>query len=234
MSIIRSYRIEATDPRMGRTSVVHDDDSRRFVAQATDVPTKRFRHRIYNPAPLPEQIIGNCTGVDQCVKLNSAPEHQLGNRVLKMKDAVAIYTRATELDDFPGTYPQQDTGSNGLSACKAAQALGLVSRYEWIFGGRDPLLAALRLRPVGMGTVWFNDMFHPDPESLLVTPTGGVAGGHEWSLIGWDPYFRAFEGFCWWGPTFGSHGVFRIREADLQSLRDQDGDAHQTYAAWEK
>lgn len=232
MAIVRSYRIESTDPRLGR-NVHHDDASRGFAVQAADVPTRKFRHRIYHPWPLPAQTIGNCTGVDQCVKCNSVPQRRSGQRVLTMKDAVAIYSRATELDPFDGSYPQTDTGSNGLSACKAAKELGHVGRYEWVFGGNDQLKAALRLRTVGVGTIWTNDMFHPEPGSLLVTPTGGVAGGHEWTLIGWGPYYKAYEGVCWWGSKFGRNGMFRIRETHLQELRDQDGDAHQTYAPWE-
>lgn len=233
MSIVRSYRIPSTDPRLGR-GVHHDDDSRRFAVAPGTVPTRKFRHRIYSPTPLPAQKIGNCTGVDQVVKRNSAPEHRRGERILTMDDAVKVYSRATQLDPWEGAYPPEDTGSNGLSACKAAKELGLISRYEWVFGGRDTLLAALARRPVGIGSLWFNDMFEPDPDSLLVTPTGGVAGGHEWTLVGWDPKFKAFEGFCWWGRTFGRNGLFRISEQHLQDLRDQDGDAHQTYAVWER
>ena len=229
---------EQHDPRLGR-QCVHDPASRgyehhpRALARPADLERQKWRHRIYGPKVTPRQRVGCCTGVDQCVKANAKGNRMLGV-VLGMSDAERIYSRATELDPFPGAWrdgdpDSVDTGSSGLAACKAAAEAGLIERYEWIFAGPRAVLATLRERPIGVGTWWHWDMFDPDPETMLVKPTGGKAGGHQWTLVGWDPKLRAFEGRCWWGDEFGDRGLFRIRFDDLGALLADDGDAHVTY-----
>lgn len=224
-------QIEQQDPRLGR-QVVHDPRSRRFeFPREVDVPNVSFRHRMYNPRPNPNQPIGCCTGVDACVKCNTR-----GNRVLdvvlNMDDAIRIYSRATQLDPWQGSYPPTDTGSSGLAACKAAKEQGLIERYEWVLGDTDQLKAALCRKPVGIGAWWYASMFNVDPLTGLVEVRGERVGGHQWTLFGWNKYYRAFEGLCWWG-NWGliDTGRFRIREADLADLRADDGDTHVTHRA---
>jgi hypothetical protein len=218
-------RIEQQDERLGR-HVVHDPASRRFAFTAEAPPKRDITLRVYNPRPLPSQTIGCCTGVDQAVKCNTA-----GNRVkgvvLDMDDAVQIYSRATGLDPWPGEWPPTDTGSSALAACKAAQSLGLVDRYEWIFNGVDGVLAALAAgKPVGVGSWWYASMFSTDPATGLVQVTGRKAGGHEWTVIGYRKKYDAFVGQCWWGQDFGKNGRFLIRRNNLADLLADDGDAH--------
>jgi hypothetical protein len=228
--------VEQQDPRLGR-HVVHDPASRNYAYRALavpDKPKKPRRHKIYGPRTTPRQKIGCCTGVDQCVKRDAA-----GNRikgvVLNMADAEHAYSIATGLDGDGQQYPPTDTGSSALYACKAAQQLAWIERYEWIFNGAAGVLAALVGTPgkpgrcVGVGTWWYQNMFDPDPKTLLVTVAGPKVGGHQWTITGWEPRFDAFEGLCWWGPDFGANGRFRIRYADLDALLADDGDAHVTY-----
>lgn len=220
------------DPRLGR-HLVHDPRSRGFaypVAPAAALPTHRIRHRIYDPRPTPAQQVGCCTCVDQCLRGNAAGNRVHGT-VLNLEDAMRLYTITTSLDDIEGEFPPTDTGSSGLAACKAATQVGFISRYEWIFTRAGGVLAALTDKPVGVGTWWYQDMFQPDPLTLLVKPTGRMVGGHQWSIIGWEPKLQAFEAKCWWGPDFGNNGVFRIRYADLEALLADGGDAHVTYRA---
>ena len=226
---VRAFTLPRTDDRLGR-HVEHDERSRAYAVTAPRHSNvyRSFRHKVFSPKPVPNQTIGNCTGVDQCVRAD-AQGNRVRGVVLGMDVAIKLYGRATQLDSFQGTYPPNDTGSSGLAAAKAAKEAGIIDRYEWIFGGVDQVLETLRLRPVGVGTVWYNDMFNPDPRSLLVSPTGGMAGGHQWSIIGWSQRYGAFEGLCWWGPDFGSNGMFRIRKADLANLLADDGDAHVTF-----
>jgi hypothetical protein len=229
-------RVPQQDPRLGR-DVVHDPASRGFaypIGALPGKPAKPIRHHIYGPKKTPDQTIGCCTGVDQAVKCD-AVENRIKSVILGMDDAVRIYSLATTLDDDGQQYPPTDTGSSGLYACKASQKLGLIDRYEWLFAGSRQVLATLAGdqglpgRCVGVGTWWFNDMFNPDPESLLVKQTGPKVGGHQWTVTGWDPHYDAFEGLCWWGPDFGQNGRFRIKYDDLDELLADDGDAHVTY-----
>ncbi len=224
------------DPRLGR-QVVHDPRSRRFAFPAgvlPDKPARRIRHRIWGPTPVPQQRVGCCTGVDQAVKCNAAG-NRVNGEILGLSHAEAIYRRASTLDPFDGQWPPDDTGSSGLAACKAAAEFGWITRYEWLFAGARQVLAALAgdaTRPgrcVGVGTWWTSEMFHPDPETLIVKPAGPRVGGHQWTVTGWDPYHDALEGLCWWGPHWGDRGRFRIRFNDLDVLLADDGDAHVTY-----
>lgn len=229
-------RVPQQDPRLGR-QVVHDPRSRSFaypLAALPDKPTKPIRHRVHGPRKTPSQKVGCCTGVDQAVKCD-ATGNRIAGVVLNMADAEHIYSHATELDDDGQQWPPTDTGSSALYACKAAKDLALIDRYEWLFAGARQILATLAGgqgkpgRVVGVGTWWFDDMFRPDPKTLLVRPTGPKVGGHQWTITGWEPRYDAVEGLCWWGPDFGQNGRFRITLADLDTLLADDGDAHVTY-----
>lgn len=227
--------IDQQDVRLGR-QVVHDPRSRRFAfpLTAVDLPTQPFRHRLYNPRTTPRQRVGCCTGVDQMVKCNALGNRRIGV-VLGMAEAERLYSRASQIDPWPGSWPPEDTGSSGLAACKTALDQGLITRYEWLFAGARQVLAALvggagrKGRCVGVGTWWTSEMFRPDPQTQLVRPTGARVGGHQWTITGWEPKYKAFEGLCWWGTEFGANGRFRIRFEDLDALLADDGDAHVTY-----
>ncbi len=230
--------IAQQDPRLGR-QVVHDPQSKNFplrLAALPELPTEPVRHRIHGPRTTPRQRIGCCTGVDQMVKCN-AEGNRIPGAILGMAEAERVYSQASRLDPWPGSWPPEDTGSSGLAACKAAKQLGYIVRYEWVFSGARQILAALVGKPgtpgrcVGVGTWWHKDMMKPDPETLLVRPTGPKVGGHQWTITGWEPRYRAFEALCWWGPDFGDNGRFRITLDDLDEMLDDDGDAHVTYRA---
>lgn len=226
----RVERIEQTDERLGR-QLVHDERSRGFAhlpATSTSTLPRTFRLPVYNPVPNPRQTIGMCTGCDAITKANTKGNRIRGIR-LGMDVATTIYSRATQLDPFPGSYPPMDTGSSGIAACKASREMGIIDRYEWVFNGARGIVTSLEAgRPVGIGAYWYNDMFDPDPETLLVKPTGGVAGGHQWTAIGWNAQLKAVEGLCLWG-NWGRRGMFRITLSDLDALMADGGDAHVTY-----
>jgi hypothetical protein len=221
--------VDQLDPRLGR-QVVHDPRSRRFPFQATTEPARRdVTLRVYQPRPLPNQLLGCCTGVAECVMADTA-----GNRVkgqtLGMGDAVKIYSQATQLDPWDGQYPPTDTGSSGLAAAKAAVEFGIGSRYEWIFNGPDGILAALTAgHPVSVGTWWLHDMWDVDPTTGLIHVGGNRDGGHQWTVIGYRRKLDAFLGQCWWHPWgYRNTGRFLIRRAELADLLNDDGDAHIT------
>lgn len=225
---IKRTFIEQQSEKLGR-HIVHDPRSRNFAAELprTAAPLKSVQHRRYDPRPEPNQPVGCCTFVAECMLANSK-----GNRVkgvvFDMDDAIKGYSLATTLDPFQGTYPPNDTGSSGLAAAKAAVQLGIASHYEWFFG-LDAILQGLQTKPISFGGYWFADMFKANASNPLVRPTGGIVGGHQWILSGYDAKRKLIVGECWWGKSFGRNGRFLISVEDFRILVDSGGDAHYTY-----
>ncbi len=219
--------VEPQDPRLGR-QVVHDPQSRNFPrVVAIDKSTWRDKVvRLYDPWPNPNQTIGNCTGCGKAMEFNAIGNRITGS-VLKMPDADKIYSLATGMDPWEGSWPPTDTGSSGLAAAKAAVQLGLGGEYRWHFGGADEVVQSLmgdehqQPRVVNIGSWWHWDMFRPDANGV-VRPTGGYAGGHQWIVRGYDVDRDLVMGRCWWG----EFKDFWISRADLDTLLRDDGDAH--------
>lgn len=219
---MKVIHLEQKDPRLGR-HVVHDPASRGFAyPAAVDRSTWVSKTiRIFDPSPNPNQSIGNCTMCAKAMQLNAA-----GNRVsgvtLNMDWAVKGYEWETAHDNFPGTYPPDDTGSSGLWSAKTAQHLGVGGAYTWLFGGADQVVQAVMAGDVvSVGTRWDQQMFHPDAAGI-VHPGGTVAGGHQWAVHGYDHKRDLVRGRCWWG----SFRDFWIARGDLAALLADNGDAH--------
>jgi hypothetical protein len=181
--------------------------------------------RVYDPWPTPNQPIGCCTGVAKSSQFNA-----IGNRVkgeiLNMDDAIKIYSTATTLDPWSGSYPPDDTGSSGLASAKAAIQHGLGAEYRWLFGGADEVVQAIMANEViSVGTWWYWDMFEEDSKGI-VHPGGGLAGGHQWIVRGYNKPRDLIKGRCWWGHELRD---FWISRTDLDALLKDDGDAH-----WQK
>jgi hypothetical protein len=214
---------------LGR-QMVHDSRSRAFPLMApgeVDRPAWRDRMvRVYDPRPNPEQVVGCCTGVAKCVQFNA-----VGNRVagvvLGMADAERLYSAASALDPFPGSWPPEDTGSSGLASARVARSEGLGGEYRWLFGGADEVVSAVCSGlVVSVGTWWHADMFGPSGGAFdgrpVVTPTGGLAGGHQWAARGYDLSRDLVLGRCWWG----DFQEFWVSRAHLDDLLRDGGDAH--------
>jgi hypothetical protein len=223
--------VEQTDPRLGR-QCVHDPRSRNFAAPRVEVRRKNVAHRIYDRRPNPNQTHGNCTGCAEAMLGNARGNRQRGV-MLDMDAADRVYSLATQLDPWDGQWPPTDTGSSGTAAAKAAVQLGIGERYQWYFG-IDAVLDGLQQRPLSVGTWWTFDMFHPDPRTKLVRPTGGRAGGHQWIARAYDASASKLTigqqrvgGACWWG----DYHFFWITVDDFADLLADDGDVHHTYRA---
>ena len=83
--------------------------------------------------------LGSCTGNAGTGALGTQPLYDaVGKSVLPAtksktaaeKFAVALYSDATVVDGYPGTYPPTDEGSSGLAICKVLKSRGTTSSYR--------------------------------------------------------------------------------------------------------
>ena len=139
-----------------------------------------------------------------------------GNRTL------ARTSGATRIDPFPGTFPPEDTGSDGLSVCKVAKQAGLISRYEHAFS-LDAALTALQSGPVLVGITWKAGCDHPMSDGL-VHWTGSVRGGHEIVADEIDVERKRVGFTNSWGPGWSLGGRFFLTWDDLGAALDASGD----------
>jgi hypothetical protein len=201
--------------------VEHDPRSRRYTAPRGTVRTVLWTHA----APvLDQQDIGACTGFSLAQLLNCTKFHRSRpkRRYLDARAAYDLYSVATELDQWEGTWPPSDSGSSGLAVAKAGVRLGYLSSYTHAFGLYQAV-EALSISPVITGTNWYDGMYDTDSKGF-VSLSGDVVGGHEWLLIGANTRDGYLTGLNSWGPQWGLRGRFRIRIRDYDRLLHEQGD----------
>lgn len=229
-------------PPLGR-HVVHDRRSRDYPVR-TLVPRTARRPVLWRPrtGPLDQgkdlryrgQLyrggLGACTGMAAAKAVSCRQTLPAGGttrgRQLREPTALRLYSRATDLDPFPGSWPSTDTGSSSLAIAKATVEAGLASAYLHAFGV-EQVLDALQFGPVITGTWWLSGLDHPD-SSGRVRPTGHRRGGHEYVINAWDgvPGSDGLLGFVQsWGPAWGDRGAFAMTVGDYAGLLADQGDA---------
>lgn len=221
----RQFLPEIETPyRLGR-HVNHDPRSLRFAVQPTGVAqTKIWERRI---PVLDQGQLGSCTGNATIGVLGTSPYYEqltpVQRQALNEDEAVRVYSLATQLDPWAGAYPPEDTGSDGLSAAKAAVKLGYLSGYQHITSISAAQTAIIG-GPFIVGTVWLDGMFDTTIDGQ-VRPTGSEAGGHEYECYGYNAELDQWLFWNSWGSRWGVHGSFWMSGPDFASLLAQQGDA---------
>jgi hypothetical protein len=236
-----TYRIDQ-QPGLGR-HVNHDPESRRYphlrgtARPAVLKPVTHARNvRVFDQAQT-----SSCTGMAGLGILTHGPYWDALRIATETRNptaagpypfdeagALSLYSDITAIDPYPGTYPDADTGSDGLSAAKALRNAGIIPGYEHAFGV-DEALRALQDYPLLVGTLWTRSMFEPDSRGLIAVYSdteseSGAAGGHEWIADQYDPGAELIGGTTSWGTAFGVGGRFYLTVEDFARLLDADGD----------
>ncbi|MEV7389637.1 hypothetical protein [Streptomyces sp. NPDC091215] len=138
--------------------------------------------------------------------------------------ALQLYRLLTRIDDYPGSWEPDDTGSDGLTMAKALVMLGLSDVYHHAFTYKAAV-SALQKGPVAFGTVWYNSMFDPKPDGeIIVDPSSGVAGGHAYM----SRQFDADNDRVWidnhWAESWGLDGRAWVSGTGMTTLLKAQGD----------
>lgn len=213
--------------RLGR-NINHDPRSLRYLVP--EAPRQGTSAKWTRVTPVLDQgNLGSCTGNAIMGLLGTGPFYAslkdqvtAGTLHLDEPEAVALYSLATKLDPYAGTYPPDDTGSDGLSVCKAAQQRGLINGYQHATSVAAAMTAILS-GPFIVGTDWLSGMDAPDSNGQ-VKVTGTVRGGHEYECVGYNATADLWEFVNSWGSGWGAAGRFYYRSADLAKLLGNGGD----------
>lgn len=206
-------------PAFGRL-IEHDPRSRMFAAARAS--TQRSVLHGHSAPVLDQGESNSCTGHALAQCLNTDFFAKSRQNFLDSRIAFDLYSLATRLDVFPGSYPPDDTGSSGLSVCKAGVRRGYLRGYGHAFGFNN-FCRVIQTQPVLIGTSWYSGMSKPDRNGLVV-PTGEYEGGHEYLCLGIDYERKLLTFLNSWGPSWGKNGRFFMTFDVFSKLLADRGD----------
>lgn len=227
---IYQERIPSSDPRC-RRHILHDSESRRYVFDTSGLSVGSVEHHRTLPI-LDQGQVGSCTAEAGFGVLGTEPysgSQAVGAAITKAfggwsQDACYRLYSAEEALDGDGPYPPNDNGSTGLTLAKALRNAGAISGWTQTFT-LDDALKALQLYPLAVGTYWYNSMFDPDGEGVVTVDTSsGIAGGHEYEVVGYDSARDLVKAANSWGDGWGAGGYFYLDSLDFGRLLAKRGD----------
>jgi hypothetical protein len=184
---------------------------------------------------LDQGSLGSCTGNAGAGALGTQPFYdKVGQRTLgDTKDskvledfAVRLYSDATKVDPYPGSYLPTDTGSSGLAVCKVLAKRGTISGYTWARTAYG-FLRLLQNGPVLVGMPWYQAFYYPDRTGFIDSnrnwASSGLAGGHEVEAIGVeldtrDVFNSTIIYVNSWSENWGDAGRFKMRLRTYEQL----------------
>ena len=126
-------------------------------------------------------------------------------------DGDDLYAQAKLIDGAPN-----EDGTDIRSACKVLAAKGAlvlnslerkpIAAYARLLSVNDIKQAVRAYDSAWIGASWYESWFDPEVNGTLPAPDQ-VAGGHAFTIIGWDDTRGAFRIQNSWGPNWGLHGT---------------------------
>jgi hypothetical protein len=153
--------------------------------------------------------------------------------VLDNAEGFKLYSQATELDPYPGSWDyrdpdgpnSEDTGSDGVSGMKAAVNNYLISGYTHTFD-LNTALQAIMTTPVITGFNWYSSFDSPAADGTISISSGAyVRGGHEVLVRGISVGTANNYVLCdnsWNG--WGFNGTFKFSFDTFERLLAENGD----------
>jgi hypothetical protein len=214
--------------RLGR-HLRHDSRSLQYLVPRVDPETlssKKWRRTVPS---FDQGDLGSCTGNAAVGLLATEPfastlvdQVAAGKVKYDENEAVSVYSAATALDNYPGQYPPQDTGSDGLAVAQVLRSRGFVSGFNHAID-LNTMASALQSGPVMVGVNWYEGFDNPASDGR-VKISGRVRGGHEFEVNEIDIENRVFWAVQSWGPSWGKDGTFYFSFDDMIRLFNEQGD----------
>lgn len=133
----------------------------------------------------------------------------------------ALYKAAQKVDEWPG---EDYNGTSVRAGAKVLTTQGRLAEYLWAFDVDTMRRYVLSRGPVVVGTNWYEDMFYPEQHKKFLSPTGAMAGGHAWLVIGYSLARKSFRMVNSWGPSWGEKGRAWIKLDDMAKLIAESGE----------
>jgi hypothetical protein len=195
------------------------DERSRGFGVAPVVAGKPRRTKLWAcPVVLNQGSEGACTGFAVAHHANAKPAPL---RVLLKQQAMWLYERAKQIDEWPG---EGYDGSSVLAAVKAAREKGWVKSFSWAFGEDELALAIGYVGPAVLGIPWLEGMENPDKKGFIHA-TGPVRGGHAILCNGYDAKHEVYRLHNSWGKRWGAAGECWISAEDVKRLLSLQGEA---------
>lgn len=212
--------------KFGRT-IQHDARSLEYkVPLESEIKSILWRQK----APVLNQGSSNaCVGMAFTQMLNAAIFNDLRVKIAGSKAyldeqfAYKAYQSATEIDEFVGQFPTEDTGTSALAMCKVALRNGWISEYQTAIGWEE-VKKAIQTKPVLIGTFWTAQMNRPD-DNGFIEPVGQELGGHEVLMIGLNVEKEYVTLLSSYGDTYGKQGRVKMKFNYFAELLHNSGDA---------
>jgi C1A family cysteine protease len=209
---------------LGRRASVDSRDRSYLIPDRTDEAASITHRTWWSPGAYDQGATSRCVAYAGVKFLTTWPIHN------EYRDPGPIYHECLKVDEWPGE--DEDGGTSVRALFKMFKGMGLVSEYRWAFDLEPVINHLLTTGPVVMGTAWTYDMFMPHNKTGYIFPTGDVAGGHAWLLIGANRTRRnpdatngAVRMVNSWGTGWGDHGRAWMTFGDLAKLMGMDGEA---------